>query len=233
MFFFIYLQLTNALVNLVVEENLSYRIVDSNGLKNLLELVAKRRVQLPSRGLFMKTLSQNYDKMKVAMINTFKKQMHMCITCDVWSTKADSFLGMTIHFLTESFERRSFALAFRPLKTKQTNDKLAFEINKVLSEFELTKEQLTNMITDGGSAFTKGSKIYGKEDPLTSHQTIEEIPLEDDVDMNDVLPFMQNEDGEIFLSNTITLHANNLDINTEDVEYMNILKNVSLASKNE
>lgn len=56
---------------------------------------------------------------------------------------------------------------------------------------------------------------------------IEEIPLEDDDDTNDVLPFMQNEDGEIFMSNTITLHANDLDIDIDDLEYVNVIESDS------
>lgn len=205
----LYFQLTNSLVHFVVEKNLPFRIVDSSALQKLLELVGKRAIKLPSRGSLMKALTGNFEKMRTSMIETFKKQLHLCITCDVWSTRANSFLGMTIHFLTESYDRKSFALAFRPLKTRQTHDKLSLEINKILSDYELAVEQITNMITDGGSAFTKGSKRFGKEDPLTSSQTIDDFPLEDyDEDENEELtndirtfPFMQNEDGEVFISN--------------------------------
>lgn len=149
----------------------------------------------------------------------------MCVTCDVWTCRATSFLGMTVHFLKPNFERKSYALAFRQLKGRQTHDILAIEMNKVIQDFGLKKEQISNIVTDGCAAFTKSFKVYGKEERLMSkNQTIEEIPFDDDDDDTAIaqLPFMQNEDGEMFVANILTFGSDELptviDNNDDDNE---------------
>lgn len=119
---------------------------------------------------------------------------------------------MTVHFLNLNFERQSYALAFRQLRGRQTHDILANEMNKVFEEFGLTKEQISNIVTDGCSAFTKAFKLFGTEEPFTSRcQTIEEFPLEDvENAVSDDLPFMQSEDGEIFVANILTFGTDEL-----------------------
>lgn len=71
------------------------------------------------------------------MINVLGAQKFICVTCDVWSSRASSFLGMTVHFITKEFEPQSYALAFRKSKGRQTYLELASEIDKILCEFNL------------------------------------------------------------------------------------------------
>lgn len=126
---------------------------------------------------------------------------------------------MTVHFLTSDFERKSFLLAFRPLKERQTFDVLATEIQKVLNEFEIPKCKVTHIVTDGGSAFCKAFKKFGKQhDPLTDDIPQEEDDVTDDEEnsqqTNEIssitLPFMQSEDGELFVSNEFTFTSDPL-----------------------
>lgn len=70
----LFFQLDQALVKLIVTENLSIRLVDSIPLKNLLELVARREIKMPSRGSFVKCLATNYDRMKTNMIQMLSEQ---------------------------------------------------------------------------------------------------------------------------------------------------------------
>lgn len=172
---------------------------------------------MPSTGYFMKSLSANFDTMISALKNTLLNQEFVCITCDVWTCRAQAYIGMTVHFLTDDFERKSFVLAFRQLKGRQTNVELSTEIARVLNEFSLSKDKVTHIVTDGCSAFTKGFKRYGSCDEMAA--LFEDIPNEDiveDIESNteDDAPFMQNEDGEFFEANEIILpSADNIETN--------------------
>lgn len=66
-----------------------------------------------------------------------------------------------------------------------------------MKEFNLTKENVTNIVTNGCSAFTKGFELFGTCDKLVEHSSTEydEIPNEDseEVEQNDSgneLPFI-------------------------------------------
>lgn len=61
----------------------------------------------------MKTLDERFTAMKTKLIEVLSEQQYVCVTTDVWSSRAQSYLGMTVHFLLPSYERISFVLAFR------------------------------------------------------------------------------------------------------------------------
>lgn len=195
-------------MNLVVKENLSFRIATSPNLQKILEIMSKRKVIMPSSRYFMKTLGAKFNLMKSKMKCVLNEQEFVCVTCDVWTCRAQSYIGMTVHFLTDNFERKSSVLSFRQMKGRQTNKELSTEMASVLHEFNLPKSKVTNIVTDGCSAFTKGFRLFGTCDRVTQSE-IEDIPNEDiepsDCDETD---FMQNEDGEFFVTNEINLQTN-------------------------
>lgn len=120
----------------------------------------------------MQFLKNRYDEMKAKLTVILGKQEYICITCDVWSSRAEAFLGMTVHFINDEYELESFILAFRQLKQRQTHDVMAIEISKVLTEFEIIVGKITHIVTDGGSAFGKAFKVFGKgSDPLVEKTT--------------------------------------------------------------
>lgn len=136
--------------------------------------------------------------MKEKLTNLLKTQKYLCITADVWSSRAQAYLGMTVHFINEQFQLESFVLAFRRLNKKQTHNYLTSEIRKVLGEFGISVQKITHIVTDGGSAFCKAFKVYGRSvDHLIDRS---DVPV-DDEDGED--GFMRNENGEHLYSNII------------------------------
>lgn len=141
----------------------------------------------------------------------FLKQKYVCVTCDVWSSHAQAYLGMTVHFYNDRLQLESYVLAFRQLKERQTHAVMASEILKVFQEYGIEVKKITNIVTDGGSAFGKAFKVYGVgSDPLTEKhhsQNIDDVIPElmetEDENEAETIPFMQHEDGELFLSNII------------------------------
>lgn len=162
----------------------------------------------------MQTLEQQFSRMKSNLKSLLSKQEYVCTTCDVWSSQARSFLGVTFHFIDSNYERQSFVLAFRELKQKQSYDYLAKVLNGIFKEFGLTVSKITHVITDGGSAFCKCFRVYARVD---GEEYIEEAPAsvenedEEELDLRPTnsassLPFMQ-ENGEFYASNHIDFNA--------------------------
>lgn len=108
------------MLNFVVDSNLPFSIIQSSSFSSLINLVAGRSIQIPSTTTFMNFLKTRYEEMKTSLGQLLSKRRYLCVTADVWSSRSQSYLGMTVHFLNESFERESFVLAFRQLTTRQT-----------------------------------------------------------------------------------------------------------------
>lgn len=125
------------------------------------------------------------------------------------------------HFI-EGYNRRSFVLAFRQLKYKQTYYELATTIDSILSELQTPSEIITNIVTDGGSGFCKAFRVFGKsqdtlvETNITEEADIEELAHIENSDASERnivlenLPYMQQSDGELLFSNILTFDRNNL-----------------------
>lgn len=133
-----------------------------SSLKELLETVSGRKISMPTRHKHMNTLHFEFIKVKDALRKRLSEQNYLCLTADVWSSRSQSYLGVTVHFLNEKHERESYLLACKQLFTKQTYKELAQAMDEILKDFGIKKSQVTNIVTDGGSSFCKMFKVYGQ-----------------------------------------------------------------------
>lgn len=214
-----------------------FDIIRSAALHTLLESIGRRKILMPKKGAFMKNLSEKFLAMKAKLIEILAEQKHVCLTCDVWSSRACSFLGVTAHYKSKDFRTHSHVLAFRKLKGKQTYLELGTEIENILNEFNLPKSKITNIVTDGGSAFCKAFKEFGKGNDMLVEEIIWDEAIENSENDEDSdkaenstieLPFMQNDDGELFYCNLLNFEQEILeedgdqsenDTNFENGEY--------------
>lgn len=216
-------------MNLVVDKNLTFSFVRSPALHTLLETVARRKIIMPSTNFFMKFQAEKFESLKTAMTQLLSEQRYMCLTCDVWSSRANSFIGMTVPFLTKEFERKSYVLAFRRMKSKQTHLELSREMIKIIKDYGISNDQLTHNVTDGGSAYCKAFKVFGGKQDRLIDTTEENVDFEAENDTNlQNMPYMIEEDGELFYSNILSFDANNyadLDMNDVSIESNSSEKN--------
>lgn len=184
----------------------------------MINTVAGKDTAIPKTKTFMDFLTKRYEEMRQKLIDVLQKQKYVCVTTDVWSSRAQSFLGMTVHFINDDFEHESYVLAFRELKKKQTFDVLASEILKVFEDYNIPVEKITNIVTDGGSSFCKAFKVYGRgADPLVEKQNTGSASNEESENDEVGIPFMQYIDGEHFYSNTSLFESNNA-VDSEDYQ---------------
>lgn len=206
-----FIQITSDLLDFVVDANLSFNVITKPSLGKLLSNIAGRKIIVPSRDKFMSTLTEKYNKKKTELIRVLAEQQYVCATCDVWSARGNSYIGITIHYITSNFQKKSYVLAFRSITVKQTYNVLAKIIYDVFKEYEIPIRKITHLVTDGGSAFCKAFKIYAKHsnDALIENDRIT-LEHAEQTDETDAMPFMQDE-GEYYVSNILYF-----DISEED-----------------
>lgn len=167
MFFFFFIlisfKLKLACIKLVGECNLSFNIIQNKVFRELIELIAGRTVTIPSTTDIMNTLTEHFETMKLNLINKLAKQKYLCLTTDVWSSRAQSYFGMTVHYIDSDFKRESFLLAFRQLPKKQTNVEITKMIRQILREFKIDPKKVTHIVTDGGDLPSAKLSNYTEE----------------------------------------------------------------------
>lgn len=198
------------LVDYVIDANLPFSVIQNVCFVKMLENLVGRKITMPSMRAFMKKLCEKFDRMKEKVIDALKSPKYVCITCDVWSSRSQSFLGVTAHFLSETFDRKSCVLAFRQIVGKQSYDVLGKALADIFKEFQIPVNKITHVVTDGGSAFCKAFRIYGKRGEETEEENVDTIDDEED-ELNLELPFIRHGD-DFFFSNEITFDIN---VNTD------------------
>lgn len=155
-------ELNKLIMNFIVSESLSFSTIRKASFRKLLEGVSGRKIKLPAPKTFDSLLRNETDILNENLKDLLSKQEYVCETIDAWSSRASSYVGITVHFLDEiTLERKSYVLAFREVKFKQTHINLAKFIHEVNKEFGLSPSKVRYAVTDGGSAFVKAFEKYG------------------------------------------------------------------------
>lgn len=200
-------QVSVSCIYFISECNLPISIVQNDSFRRLLQTVSNETVHIPSTYALMNTLSSEYETMKSEIKKLIASQDYICTTADVWSSTATSFFGMTLHFINSNIVRKSLLLGFRQMKHKQTYIEIKDMIRSIFADFGISPKTVTHIVTDGGSAFCKAFKQFGiGADSLVEH--VDATESEDTTNDDDVLPYIEYDDGEQFYSNVLNLNEN-------------------------
>lgn len=148
-------------MDVVIDANVSFQFSQQPAFRKLLETVSGRKVEVPTKYKLKLTLNAQHNQVKNELIERLSNQKHLCMTTDVWTSHAQSYLGVTIHFINGAFKRESYLLAFKQLYGCQTYDVLGNALKSIMSDAKITFSQVQNIVTDGGSNFCKMFKEYG------------------------------------------------------------------------
>lgn len=148
-------------MNYIVDEMRPLATVEKKSFRNMLQVVSNsNELPIPSSKALKADLDSETNKLKAALKETLAKQKFVCTTADVWTSRAVSYLGMTVHFIDEQLENNSFALTFKKMIKKQNFEYIGRCMNKVHDDFGLSIDKITHTVTDGGSNFCKAFRTY-------------------------------------------------------------------------
>ena len=152
--------ITNKITNLLLRQMLPISLVDSEEWTSLLKEL-DHRYECPSRKYFSENaIPSKSIAVKEAIIEDLKNTTSVCCTTDGWtSINTDPYLSLTVHFLTPTWQLRTYCLRTIYLPDSHTGKNIAGMIRTILAEFNLVLEDVTTITTDNGS----NMKVAAKE----------------------------------------------------------------------
>lgn len=188
-------------LNFVTSANLPFSIVENEDFIKFASYISTDKAAVPSRKTLIKDLAAQSDSIKREIIKIINQHDYICTTADVLTTRAKSYLGVTIHYFDENLEKQSYMLAFRRLRGRHTHDKLADAILAIHREFNLKRSKITHIVTDGGSNFCKAFRKFGeaKNPEKIDDESIDPVNTSDDddeIDIDIILGPVSNESNE-------------------------------------
>ncbi|GBP40407.1 Zinc finger BED domain-containing protein 4 [Eumeta japonica] len=107
-----------------------------------------------------------YGKIAIKVKELLKKFDHMSFTSDIWSDPNSnaSLLSLTCHGIASDFERSSIILKCETLDDHHTGDIIAEKFDTMLSEWNISNDQVHCMIRYGGSNMKRAMRLAKLQD---------------------------------------------------------------------
>ncbi|XP_011706069.1 PREDICTED: uncharacterized protein LOC105461274 [Wasmannia auropunctata] len=121
----------NLILTYLIEEMRPLNTINKPSFRNLIcGLISSNEPEkiLPGRKALSTEINNAYKEKKTNLKELLQKQAYICLTADIWSCRNKSYLGMTVHFILETFERKSYTLACKRILYNHTYENIALVI---------------------------------------------------------------------------------------------------------
>ncbi|KAJ8915340.1 hypothetical protein NQ315_008226 [Exocentrus adspersus] len=160
-------QITNAVIYMIAKDNLPLNRVENEGFRYFMGTVAPL-YKPPSRKTISNLIDNKYDvlsgiiKIKLSVVSS------VTLTTDVWTETMNtkSFLGITCHFYADN-QLHSITIGVHELSERHTSDYLEECLRSVMTDWNISVENVTAVVTDNGTTYmllmkAKNQKPKGK-----------------------------------------------------------------------
>ncbi|GJQ68445.1 hypothetical protein Trydic_g4843 [Trypoxylus dichotomus] len=145
----------HSMVPLKIVEEPSFRAifknlgVEDNGLKTM------------SRQSLCRRMKELLYRSKANLKSQFKTTQLIYTTVYVWPGRRRSFLGITAHWIANSLERHSAALACRRFPGTHSAESISNVMQQIYTDYGILHSQVRGTVTVNASNFMKAFQIYG------------------------------------------------------------------------
>jgi len=164
-------KITRMITNVIVGDLRPINLVEGKHFKALVSYLEPSYV-LPSRKTFTKQIDGRYDESKTNLVTDLKKVKCMALTCDMWtssnSSKSESYLGVTAHYLKPSdtgtgTHLSTTLLAVKEVGAAHTAGNIARWLSSIVEDYKLCPEKIVACVTDNGANMVAAMDILNTE----------------------------------------------------------------------
>lgn len=114
----------------------------------------------PNRKYFSKTaIPAKFNEMKIKMKQDLKSATSISCTTDGWSSSTtDPYISLTVHFIDEAWNLKTYCLRTIYMPESHTGEHIAIMLRSILKEYDLYVGDITSFTTDSGSNMVKACK---------------------------------------------------------------------------
>jgi len=140
-----------------------FSIVDDEPLQCMIDFACSQSggLKLPTREETSERVKVVADELKRVIVEVLKDECdYFSMTTDLWSSrKRDAFMALTIHYLTDTFEMKSFTLACTLFKGNHTAENILGELRTAIDSFGLSLTKLVMMVRDSRSNIVNACRV--------------------------------------------------------------------------
>ncbi|XP_039608816.1 E3 SUMO-protein ligase ZBED1-like [Polypterus senegalus] len=125
-----------------------YSVVENAGFKYMIK-VLEHRYEIPSRPHFsQKVVPALYEKTRSDVVSELSRVPSLSLTTDSWTSRAtESYLTVTVHYISPQWEMRNHVLQTRHVYEQHTSTNLAEHLKEAVNEWKLERPGTTIPVT--------------------------------------------------------------------------------------
>lgn len=152
-------EITNSIVYMICKDNMPLTTVEKPGFLKLIGL-ALPHYKVPSRKAIKKLIEEKYTLLSDSFRTKFSSLQYFSLTTDIWTDtmQTRSFLGLTLHF-SEGEKALNCNLGVKELDQRHNAQYIASKLLEICNEWNLKKENVACVVTDGASNMAKAVEI--------------------------------------------------------------------------
>ena len=136
--------------------------IDDKGFRHMIHTFEPRYTPPSRKTISTKQLLQVYES-EVARVKSITQTANSsALTTDIWTSRANhAYTGVTVHFLSKSFELHHYLLETRKFPTTHSGANIADEVECVLKEWDIKMNTAKEITTDNGANITSAVQMLG------------------------------------------------------------------------
>ena len=180
---------TDAIVKMIVKDIQPVYTVERKGFRELLAMLEPRYTMVSRQCLQQSLLPSYFTKVEEAIGHALEGIGTCSITLDIWSSRRmHSYLGVTCHFVSETWEVKSLLIACSQLHGRHTGENIVSEFEEIITRHKLS-DKLYKVVTDNASnvkkAFADTVSVPSFEVEVESEESEQEDEDSEETDDSD------------------------------------------------
>ena len=140
--------ITERIADMIALDLRPIRMVEGKGFLEVLALL-EPGYKVPSRKHFTKIIHQKHDVAQVKLRETIAEEADkVALTTDIWTSSAtEAYMTATLHYISPSWDLRSFVLATTAFPERHTGAAIAEELKRMVQRYGM-KEKVSAVVHD-------------------------------------------------------------------------------------
>ena len=159
-------KITQAIADMVVLDYIPLSIVEGDGFRNLMEIVAPNYT-VPCRNTIRSCIVKRYDEEKISLTSELDSADPVSLTTDTWTSSAtESYITVTEHHIDSKWEMHSNVLVTRAMLERHTGENIAAKLKSCVSEFGVD-QKVSTVVHDNARNMENGLSVCEDWDDLS------------------------------------------------------------------
>ena len=155
-------KLTNSISYFIAKDMQPYDTINDVGFRHMIATFQPRYTPPDRKTLATHYIPRMFDSETTRIQQQISQAEYFAITTDLWTSRSKhAYIGITIHYVTSQFDLRNHLLATKEFSDSHTAENLTEILQRILSEWKLSKDAVSAVTTDNGSNIVLAIDLAG------------------------------------------------------------------------